>query len=261
MVTTTISKETAKNMASRLREFLREGGHEMKQTHAYEAIAKMLGYRNWNTLTTVLEEKPAGELLPDRTADEIEIYWPWVGLARSRERHASGDLVHQPLTWQAAQAGKPIVYHFELPTMMMEPQSFGLSITGTPNEVSGEALLAIFIEAVANLIEAYAAKRMEGVSAGHEVSRNIWHTRIQYHVPGAKTFELAIRARGGRDQAESKILLVQAAGQAARDLHAWAQPILDRYRQTGRPWSDLEQYGDWVGYVLRSARLSTPHLT
>ena len=40
-------------MASRLREFMREGGHEMKQTHAYEAIAKMLGYRNWNTLTTV----------------------------------------------------------------------------------------------------------------------------------------------------------------------------------------------------------------
>jgi hypothetical protein len=233
----------------------------MKQTHAYEAIAKMLGYRNWNTLATVLEEKPAGELLPDRTADEIEIYWPWVGHARSRERHASGDLVHQPLTWQAIQAGKPIVYHFELPTMMTEPQSFGLSIIGTPNKVSGEALLAIFIEAVANLIETYTAKSMEGADAGHEVSRNIWHTRIRYHVPGVKTFEFAIRARGGKSHAESKTLLVQAAEEAAHDLHAWAHPILDRYRQTGRPWGDLEQYGDWVKHVLLSARLSTPHPT
>lgn len=259
MVTTTISKESAKNMASRLREFMREGGHEMKQAHAHEAIAKMFGYRNWNTLTTVLEKKPAVEVPPDRTADEIEIYWPWVGLARSRERHVSGALVHQPLTWQAVQAGKPTVYHFELPTMMTEPQAFGLSITGAPNKVNGDALLAIFIEAVANLIEAYAAKGMEG--AGHEVSRNIWQKQVKYHVPIAKTFEFAIRARGGKDHAESKALLVRAAEAAARDLHAWAQPILDRYRQTGRPWSDLEPYGDWVGYVLRSARLQTPHLT
>ena len=54
MVTITLSTTTAKNAASRLREFLAADGINLKQTHAYEALAQALGYANWNTLQALL---------------------------------------------------------------------------------------------------------------------------------------------------------------------------------------------------------------
>jgi hypothetical protein len=253
-----ISKQTAKEMASRLREFLHAGGHDIKQTHTYEAVAKMFGYRNWNTLSAQLDQSPDSESTVDRNADELEIYWPWVGLARSRERRANGSLIHQPLTWQARSAGKPVTYHWLLPTMVNEPVSFELPIIGEPGRVDGEALLAIFTEAIANLIEVYTAKGLDGLSLGYENSRKIWSAEVQYHLRNGETFTFIIRARGSQDRATSQALLVSAADQVAEDLHAWGHPLLDRYRATGRRWDNLEQYGTWVNEVLHSARLVTP---
>jgi hypothetical protein len=54
MVTITLSAVGAKNAASRLREFLATDGINLKQTHAYEALAQALGYANWNTLQALL---------------------------------------------------------------------------------------------------------------------------------------------------------------------------------------------------------------
>jgi hypothetical protein len=42
-------------MANRLRQFLAASGTSIKQTHAYEALAKSLGYRDWNTLLGALQ--------------------------------------------------------------------------------------------------------------------------------------------------------------------------------------------------------------
>ena len=46
-----LNKPTIKLMAERLRTYLRAGGTDLKQTNAYEAIARVLGYRDWNTLS------------------------------------------------------------------------------------------------------------------------------------------------------------------------------------------------------------------
>jgi len=54
MVTITLSAVGAKNAANRLREFLANDGINLKQTHAYEALAQALGYANWNTLQALL---------------------------------------------------------------------------------------------------------------------------------------------------------------------------------------------------------------
>ena len=54
MVTLTLSALAAKEAARRLREFLAAGGINLKQTHAYEALAQTLGYANWNTLQALL---------------------------------------------------------------------------------------------------------------------------------------------------------------------------------------------------------------
>lgn len=67
MVAISLTHENAKEMANRLRQFLAAGGTSIKQTHAYEALAKTLGYRDWNTLVGVLEsqagaaQEPAAE--------------------------------------------------------------------------------------------------------------------------------------------------------------------------------------------------------
>ncbi len=55
MVAISLTHDSAKEMANRLRQFLAAGGISIKQTHAYEALAKSLGYRDWNTLLGALQ--------------------------------------------------------------------------------------------------------------------------------------------------------------------------------------------------------------
>ena len=57
MVAISLTHDNAKDMANRLRQFLAAGGISIKQTHAYEALAKSLGYRDWNTLVGVLQSQ------------------------------------------------------------------------------------------------------------------------------------------------------------------------------------------------------------
>ncbi len=59
MVAVSLTHENVKEMANRLRQFLAAGGTSIKQTHAYEAIAKSLGYRDWNTLVGILQSSTA----------------------------------------------------------------------------------------------------------------------------------------------------------------------------------------------------------
>jgi hypothetical protein len=54
MVAISLTHDNLKEMANRLRQFLAAGGTSIKQTHAYEALAKSLGYRDWNTLLGAL---------------------------------------------------------------------------------------------------------------------------------------------------------------------------------------------------------------
>ena len=54
MVTIDLSAAGAKKAATRLRDFLAAAGIDLKQTHAYEALARTLGYANWNTLQATL---------------------------------------------------------------------------------------------------------------------------------------------------------------------------------------------------------------
>jgi Glyoxalase superfamily protein len=63
MVAISLTHDNAKDMANRLRQFLAAGGISIKQTHAYEALAKSLGYRDWNTLVGALQsQEPAVEV-------------------------------------------------------------------------------------------------------------------------------------------------------------------------------------------------------
>jgi hypothetical protein len=74
MVTINLSATGAKEAVARLREFLAADGIGLKQTHAYEALARTLGYANWNTLQALLnatalsesEAKPAATALADK---------------------------------------------------------------------------------------------------------------------------------------------------------------------------------------------------
>ena len=68
MVTITLSAAGAKNAASRLRDFLATGGINLKQTHAYEALAQTLGYANWNTLQALLNETSSPEIAENQAA-------------------------------------------------------------------------------------------------------------------------------------------------------------------------------------------------
>src|SRR5215471_2641696 len=61
MVTINLSAAGAKEAAARLREFLAANGVSLKQTHAYEALARTLGYANWNTLQALLSITAAPE--------------------------------------------------------------------------------------------------------------------------------------------------------------------------------------------------------
>jgi len=68
MVTITLSADGAKNAANRLRDFLAADGISLKQTNAYEALAKTLGYANWNTLQALLSGTSPSELAENRSA-------------------------------------------------------------------------------------------------------------------------------------------------------------------------------------------------
>ena len=59
MITINLSATGAKESVARLREFLAADGINLKQTHAYEALAQTLGYANWNTLQALLNAAPS----------------------------------------------------------------------------------------------------------------------------------------------------------------------------------------------------------
>lgn len=64
MVAISLTHDNVKEMANRLRQFLAAGGTSIKQTHAYEALAKCFGYRDWNTLAGALQS-PAPDMPRD----------------------------------------------------------------------------------------------------------------------------------------------------------------------------------------------------
>src|ERR1700735_3902918 len=74
MVTITLSAAGAKEAVARLREFLAADGINLKQTHAYEALARTLGYPNWNTLQALLNAaaSPQSDASPTATAPSDE---------------------------------------------------------------------------------------------------------------------------------------------------------------------------------------------
>ena len=71
MVTINLSAVGAKEAVARLREFLAADGINLKQTHAYEALARTLGYANWNTLQALLNATPLPESDANRTATTL----------------------------------------------------------------------------------------------------------------------------------------------------------------------------------------------
>jgi hypothetical protein len=92
MVTITLSTVGAKNAANRLREFLAADGISLKQTRAYEALAQVLGYANWNTLQGLLNTTPSPAIAE------------YSGVKRSTNKHAARtaeELVIERLVEQA----------------------------------------------------------------------------------------------------------------------------------------------------------------
>jgi hypothetical protein len=71
MVTIHLSATGAKEAVVRLREFLAADGISLKQTHAYEALARTLGYANWNTLQALLNATPSPESDASPTATAL----------------------------------------------------------------------------------------------------------------------------------------------------------------------------------------------
>jgi hypothetical protein len=261
MTQVTLSKDTVRAMAERLRDFAAAGGTEFKQTHAYEAVARMLGYRNWNTLQGILDQ-PGSKQTSETGSDPIRVYWPWVRRAAAGKLHSNGTPIHRPITWQAPKKDGSSIYRVQFPSLSDEPPPFDLPVKRQANDVDGEALLGIFVEAVACLLEVYADKKLNGIpEMGREVSQNLWHCVMYYHVPGLERLSLHVRAQGTVDREESRQLLIEAAYDAVRDLRKWSAPLLENYRQAGKPWEALEEFGDWVPEVLRTARLKQPHTT
>ncbi|MGB1236442.1 MAG: glyoxalase superfamily protein [Planktomarina sp.] len=60
-----ISKTTAKQRATQLREILADLGHTLNHAHALETVARQNGYRDWNTCSAALER--SADLLPPPT--------------------------------------------------------------------------------------------------------------------------------------------------------------------------------------------------
>lgn len=54
-----LTQENVGRMAGRLRDYLSAAGGQLKQAHAYEALARVFGYKNWNTLKALLPSEGA----------------------------------------------------------------------------------------------------------------------------------------------------------------------------------------------------------
>jgi len=88
MVTITLSAVGAKNAANRLREFLANDGINLKQTHAYEALAQVFGYANWNTLQASLNGTSLPEIVPSVSAETIDAHGRVYTVERLAEQNA-----------------------------------------------------------------------------------------------------------------------------------------------------------------------------
>jgi hypothetical protein len=51
----TLTKEFIKNQILLMREFLKTGGMDIKQSNAYNLLARMYGFKDWNTLSAMLK--------------------------------------------------------------------------------------------------------------------------------------------------------------------------------------------------------------
>jgi hypothetical protein len=71
MITINLSATGAKESVARLREFLAADGINLKQSHAYEALAQALGYANWNTLQALLNAAPSADHERRQTATAL----------------------------------------------------------------------------------------------------------------------------------------------------------------------------------------------
>lgn len=266
MVDIAVTPTTAKNMAKRLRKFLGAGGFSIQHTHACEAVAQMLGCRNWNTLQSVLDvsadQQPAqrAECSGLGPAPAIDLrFWPWVDLAFRRGCHRDGTPIHKPLTYSRTEKVGKSFLMIDLPTLREEPEPFALPVNPMPPTPDDEALLGVAILAIAGMIESYADSGMEGMpEAGRDVSRNwSWATsNYPFKIDGTHHWmSYSIRTVGGETFEERKASLVAEARRVVSDLRTWAAPCVDKFRQTGRSTKELERYGDWVSGALRSAKL------
>ncbi len=255
------SKDDIKGMVTRLRDHLAVTGSSLSQSQAYEAVAQMLGFKNWNTLSAMLETSSAARTAHPLKDQRIAICWPWVATAAVGKLRRNGTPHHIPLSWSTPLRNGTSTLEFQFPTLLREPSSFSLPVKGSPSEVDGLALLGIFARTLASILENYARDGKASCNeSGQNLSQNTRYAVISYTADGAGTCELVLRAQGGNNFSEGEENLRAAARDAANDFIFWAKPMLDRYTSTGRPWPELERYGDWVHRALRVARLAEPYL-
>lgn len=266
MVDVSVTTKTAKDMAKRLRKFLEAGGFEIQHTHACEAVAQMLGYRNWNTLHGTLDSADVNHAPSARAqtglgpapATDLR-FWPWVDLAFRRGCHSDGTPLHLPLTHARTEKDGSYFLMIDLPTLREEPAAFALPANPEPPSPDGEALLGVAVLGIAGMIEEYAEEGMENMpEAGRDIARNwSWATsRFPFDINGTvQWMGYSIRTVGGETYEERKANLVAEARRVVSDLRAWAEPLIEKFKQTGRSTKELERYGDWVSGALRSAGL------
>lgn len=68
MTQITLTRDSVAQMVRRLRSFLEAGGTPLKQRNAYQAVATMLGYQDWNTLCAALKDAPRQQPTPAKLA-------------------------------------------------------------------------------------------------------------------------------------------------------------------------------------------------
>jgi hypothetical protein len=249
-----LSKDNLKAMASRLRTYLRDDGIELKHTNALEAVAQMLGHRNWNTLAASSERSDPTSAEPVRTD---LYYWPWVARAIKGERRPNGAPRHLLQTWQAPKRDGTNTLSFDFVTMKPEPSPIGVPITGGAGDDEVVALLGVFTAAIAKIIDEYADGGLAVASQwSHETSGNMRSATLTFHIPSIEKVELTLRAEGGANYEEGKANLVAEAREVAVYLHARAASMLAAWRASGRPFIQLAKHGQWVEYALYAARLT-----
>lgn len=253
MVAINLSKDNVKNMNSRLRAFLREGGIELKNTNANEAVAQMLGYRNWNTLAPALE----GPSSPAAEQARIDLYWPWVARAVQGERRPNGAPQHLLQTWQRPKSDGTNTLCFDFVTMKPEPDPIGIPIVANAGDSEVVALLGVFTAAIAKIMDEYADGSLEVASeSGHETSGNMRWATLGFHMPGIDRIALTLRAEGGANYEEGKANLVAEAREVAVYLRTRAASMLAAWQASGRPLAELVKHGRWVPYALYAAGLT-----